>query len=762
MKKLLVVVGLYAFVALGCGGSDQSEQGGPDAWNEYPRTADNRGLPTSPQPPYADPNTATPHIVPAQPLDTGNYPPYESPNVPTQPMTPTQPGVPNIAPTAPQGDAAARYPIVPLPPTTGVEPVPSLPTVPDRVPETAIPVAPPNRVDGSEYLTPPRADAPATSPHLTPRPLERPMVPRMAEPIERPTYEAPADRTVEREIIPNVPAMTAEEPRRESRFTERAALDTEPMPQRTRSFAPTMTRDEPAAPAADTGPIVERPAAIPTEPAPDSTPAAPTLPMQPAVPRIDQPTELLNTPATMPPSAGTTATSPEPTSPEPTMPEPATHAVPPPAARTAAQPTAPMPEKSPDSSGEDLPYHLVKVFYGTDRDRQAAHHIDWLDYVRHLALPCLALALAVGGGVGAYYLPARRKMLAWLGGAAGVAGLALLVSSIGSMASDHRHADSQNVVYGKHRGTLDYGICDVSIPKRHQVGELEAPSILRLELREDPIKHVVLLKVESKEEAEFYDRLRRQVAQSPKKEVLVFVHGFNVTFEAAARRTAQMAFDLEFDGAPVMFSWPSQGDVLGYTADETNVYWSVPHLKQFLIEVAGRSGARSVNLIAHSMGNRALTGALRELSFELGQQQKLFNKVVLAAPDVDAEVFKRDIAPAIAKTAEHVTLYASSNDQALVASRKVHGYPRAGESGDQLVVVAGVETIDVSSVDTSLLGHSYYGSSDSILTDLYYLLHQSLPARQRHLLVQAEREGMPYWVFQSRSASRPNAGPMSR
>jgi esterase/lipase superfamily enzyme len=125
----------------------------------------------------------------------------------------------------------------------------------------------------------------------------------------------------------------------------------------------------------------------------------------------------------------------------------------------------------------------------------------------------------------------------------------------------------------------------------------------------------------------------------------------------------------------------------------------------------------------------------------------LFREVILTAPDIDADVFRRDIAPAIVKTAHRVTLYASSNDEALVMSKKVHGYPRAGDSGSQLVIVPGIDTIDVSSVDTSLLGHSYYGSNGTVLADLLDLLHDSKPPLQRRWLRPRQLGEMLYWAF---------------
>jgi esterase/lipase superfamily enzyme len=147
------------------------------------------------------------------------------------------------------------------------------------------------------------------------------------------------------------------------------------------------------------------------------------------------------------------------------------------------------------------------------------------------------------------------------------------------------------------------------------------------------------------------------------------------------------------------------------------------------------------------MGTRALTNALREFAREMEHEEKPFHQVVLAAPDIDAEVFRRDLVPALNKTAQRVTLYASSNDHALAASRKLHAYPRAGESGANLVVAPGLDTIDVSAVDTSLLGHSYYGDNNTIIADLYRLIHESLPPERRERLQPAVYAGLPYWVF---------------
>jgi esterase/lipase superfamily enzyme len=216
--------------------------------------------------------------------------------------------------------------------------------------------------------------------------------------------------------------------------------------------------------------------------------------------------------------------------------------------------------------------------------------------------------------------------------------------------------------YGGDRGDLTLGFCTVSIPRDHRMGELEAPSIWRLEWSEDPDQHVVLLSVTEQDKQAFYDDLSSRIRSAAGKSAFIFVHGYNVTFADAARRTAQMAYDLGFDGAPVFYSWPSQASYAAYHVDETNAEWSQLDFKNFLKDFARQSGAENIFLIAHSMGNRVLTGALTELLQEDPPIRAQLKEIILAAPDIDADTFKRDIAPRILAPVRSATLYASSRD----------------------------------------------------------------------------------------------------
>ena len=160
---------------------------------------------------------------------------------------------------------------------------------------------------------------------------------------------------------------------------------------------------------------------------------------------------------------------------------------------------------------------------------------------------------------------------------------------------------------------LSYGTCYVSIPRDHRMGELEGPSIWRLEFRPDPDLHVVLISKELSASQRFFDDIRLLAQRSDEQDALVFVHGYNVTFDDAARRTAQLAYDLGFKGPAVLFSWPSQGALAGYNKDARNVELSVDSLRSLLTDLSRTANVKRIHVIAHSMGNRALVGALTRL-----------------------------------------------------------------------------------------------------------------------------------------------------
>jgi esterase/lipase superfamily enzyme len=305
-------------------------------------------------------------------------------------------------------------------------------------------------------------------------------------------------------------------------------------------------------------------------------------------------------------------------------------------------------------------------------------------------------------------------------------------------------------LYGGKRGALSYGSCEVSLPRDHKMEKLEAQSISRLEFRDAPANRPVLRKVAPRQYEAYLDHLKTVIAKSSQKNAFVFVHGYNVTFAEAARRTAQLKYDLGFEGAPIFFSWPSKGRTDAYAADEADVEWAQPDLKEFLKEVAGKTKARNIYLIAHSMGNRALTKAYIYLISERPELKKVFREVILVAPDIDSDLFKREIAPALAASANHTTLYTSSKDATLKAANKFQDYPRAGDSGSNLVLFDGIETIDATNVSTALMGHTYIADNSSVIADIYHLIREGKSPGERSGLKTVHATSGQYWRFKAR------------
>lgn len=306
--------------------------------------------------------------------------------------------------------------------------------------------------------------------------------------------------------------------------------------------------------------------------------------------------------------------------------------------------------------------------------------------------------------------------------------------------------ENLNNAFGTGRSLLKYGIVEVSIPHDHRVGEIESPSIWKFEFSENPSKHVVLHKISLLNRENFFNKLAADIQKSDKKSTFLFVHGYNTSFSEAAKRTAQISYDLKFDGKAVFYSWPSQASTLRYGKDEKNIEWSQKNIKSFLEDYLSKSKAEDIYLVAHSMGNRGLTKAIVEVMKDKPELRSKIKEIILAAPDIDADVFKNEIAPQmVSSTKKPITLYVSSDDLALKASRLIHGNARAGDAGEKMVILNGIETIDATGIDTSFLSHSYFADTSSIISDIFDIIQSGQRALNRKRLLMTKLKDNIYW-----------------
>lgn len=309
--------------------------------------------------------------------------------------------------------------------------------------------------------------------------------------------------------------------------------------------------------------------------------------------------------------------------------------------------------------------------------------------------------------------------------------------------TDRKHSPSQTGHFTTERAdSLSVGWCDVSIPPDHRLAVIERPRITRLEFREDQKKHFVIIARAVQSPEEFWDNIKGL----GKKSTLLFIHGFSVVFDDAIYRAAQLAYDLEFKGVPMLYSWASSGTKARYTADIGNNDFTVETLKEFLIDAMRKSGVQEIHVVAHSMGNRALVNALFQLAAKwrsdgLPRIQNLF----LTAPDIDRGVFLK-LAATMATTAKKTTLYASSKDKALKLSKTLQIYPRAGDA-KEIVVVDGIDSIDATHLKTDFLSHSYYGDHRSVISDFHELMEYGSEPGKRFGLRGIPKKSPRYWEF---------------
>ena len=297
-------------------------------------------------------------------------------------------------------------------------------------------------------------------------------------------------------------------------------------------------------------------------------------------------------------------------------------------------------------------------------------------------------------------------------------------------------SDDPNIFYGPDRADLDLGVVTVSVPRNRELGSIPRRDRYPGDLDGYRADYFIIDRVEPfADDYAFTDALGQAMDGSERRELFLFIHGYNTDFRGAAERAAQLAVDLEIDGVPALYSWPSRGSLLGYFADGREVTdENIRDLEAFIFLLMNGAGADRIHIVAHSMGNRFLVEALARLAQTYpSPPEPLFDQVVWASPDVDAAHFMERL-PALRHLADGMTLYASSRDRALLLSRRINGgNPRAGDSSPPYpVVVEGLSTVDTTLAGGRGLGHSDYAGP--ALDDFRALIWLSLSPEERCIL----------------------------
>ena len=199
------------------------------------------------------------------------------------------------------------------------------------------------------------------------------------------------------------------------------------------------------------------------------------------------------------------------------------------------------------------------------------------------------------------------------------------------------------------------------------------------------------------------------------RDVLIYVHGFNQTFETAVLDAARLADGIRFRGETVAFAWPSRAKLFDYGYDRDSAMWSRDALHAVLDALLASPTTGRVNVVAHSVGSMLTMEALRALHAERGAlAADRIGALVFAAPDIDMDVFTSSVEH-IGPLARKITVITAANDRALALSGwMAGGVSRAGAADTAKLKLFGVHVVDASEEGWGIINHDLFLSNDQI------------------------------------------------
>lgn len=277
--------------------------------------------------------------------------------------------------------------------------------------------------------------------------------------------------------------------------------------------------------------------------------------------------------------------------------------------------------------------------------------------------------------------------------------------------------------------------------------------------RQSSVDSLALHRVEPDPNGELYsnsarDRLSRAV-RFP-EQALVFVHGYNTSFDDAVMRTAMIAFELDFDGAAFLFAWPSHAQFLAYACDRQRARVAAPFLVEQLQRIGVLLPEVKLHIIAHSTGGEIALSALSKLSknADYGSGPRL-GELILAHADVDPARLER-LMPSLRKLNVRVTSYSSATDWAMRISRAVRWMKRK-RVGAAPVYIDGVDAIDLTGLSGGPLdvNHTVFADSSMAFGDMHRLMAtgERPPDKRTSFLAPVKSERGTHWIYQKLKSS---------
>ncbi|UNE55532.1 alpha/beta hydrolase [Bartonella machadoae] len=267
--------------------------------------------------------------------------------------------------------------------------------------------------------------------------------------------------------------------------------------------------------------------------------------------------------------------------------------------------------------------------------------------------------------------------------------------------------------YGAERSNkVHYNRVDVGIPQQHVKGLVEINAYKPT--HDKYFAAVALQKYDNKEQ--FKQQLNTALAKKPKgkREIFLFIHGYNNNFADGVFRTAQFTSDYSLDVVSVHYSWPSAGSVPLYIYDRDSANFARDGLIE-LLKVISETNADQISVIAHSMGNFVIMESFRTLALQGNYKPiRRITSFLMAAPDIDVDVFERQLND-IKKLPQPTAILVSRADKALaVSGRLTGGHHRVGDGSDiEMLRKNGIAVLDFSNVDGG--AHNVFASSPTLM-----------------------------------------------
>ena len=302
--------------------------------------------------------------------------------------------------------------------------------------------------------------------------------------------------------------------------------------------------------------------------------------------------------------------------------------------------------------------------------------------------------------------------------------------------------------YSSSRGPISYGSASVALSTRKQ-GQSPFADWSRWQARREGTQNRnELVQLEAMDSHSFASLLDNEAARYGARDVLLYVHGFRRDFEIVAVETAAIAYETNVDAIPMFFSWPSSNSVFGYVSDTTNMRWAAADLRDMLHYLLAQNGIGKVHVIAHSLGGNGLLEALDGLSRDKTAKTSKLGEIILASPDVDTDLFRREFLPALRKLGVRTTLYATDSDFPLQTSQRVNRVRRLGDAKSEIFIADGVETVVYSDVVTLFNSHDAHVEIGDVQADLHYLIADGRGAAERPTLEPVDTDQGRYWRAQ--------------